>query len=369
MEVKMEIIVNSRELDSVLNCASKILPSKSSMEILSGILIEGKDELSFISTDLENTIKVSLKCQFKKGSILIPGKQFISLIKQIPDEEIKIEEKENEVEISNENIKYRFITMNADDFPRISKISSNVSFNINGNILKDAIDKIKFCVNPNEQKPYFRGGLLEIRESNINLIGTDGRRLSLSKAELESTPSPKIKVLLSFKLLNILTDLLTDEMTEISVGKNQITFKFSNILLISQLLAGVEDFPEYDVVIPDEKKCQIAIIDKDKFLSCLKRISLFTSERYNKLKITLNKGIIMVSVVSPEIGQGQEKFEIGYDGEEMNFAFFPEFLIDFLQKVNEEKIVFAFTDKKAPVLMRPQINNNFLYVTMPLKIE
>ncbi|HRR29282.1 MAG TPA: hypothetical protein P5270_07955 [Victivallales bacterium] len=74
----MEIIVNSRELDSVLNCVSKILPSKSSMEILSGILIEGKDELSFISTDLENTIKVSLKCQFKKGSILIPGKQFIS---------------------------------------------------------------------------------------------------------------------------------------------------------------------------------------------------------------------------------------------------------------------------------------------------
>jgi len=81
----MEIIVNSKELENALNCVAKVLPSKSTMEILSGILIEGKDELNLISTDLENTIKVSMKCNFKKGSILIPGKQFISLIKQIPE--------------------------------------------------------------------------------------------------------------------------------------------------------------------------------------------------------------------------------------------------------------------------------------------
>lgn len=362
----MEIIVNSKELESGLNCISKILPSKSTMEILSGIFIEGKDELSLISTDLENTIKVSLKCKFKKGSILIPGKQFISLIKQISDEDIKITEEENEVVVSNENIKYKFILMSTDDFPKMPKITPKVSFSINGKILKDAIDKIKFCVDPDEPRPHFKGGLLEIKDNTINLVGTDARRLSLRRIETE-TKQEKTKVLLSFKLMNILSDLLSDEMIDVSIGKNQISFKFSNILLISQLLSGSEDFPEYEKIIPDEKKSKISIIEKNPFLHSLKRISLFTSERYNKLNITLNKGSMTISVASPEIGQGQERLPVEYEGEEVSFAFPPEFLIEFLQKSDDEKILFAFTENNRPVLLRPENDKNFIYVSMPLK--
>jgi len=364
----MEIIVNSKELENALICISKVLPSKSTMEILSGILIEGKDELNLISTDLENTIKVSMKCNFKKGTILIPGKQFISLVKQIPNEEIKITQVENEIEVSNENIKYKFITMNVEDFPKISKITPKINFTLNGRILKDAIELVKFCVDPNEPRPHFKGGLLEIKDNKINFVGTDGRRLALRTIEKENK-TEKIKVLLSVKLMNILSDLLTDEDINISIGKNQIVFKFSNILLISQLLSGAEDFPEYEKVIPDEKKSKVAIIEKENFLSTLKRISLFTNERYNKLGVKIGKSTMVISVTSPEIGQGQEKISVEYEGEEVNFSFPPEFLIEFLQKVNEEKINFAFTENNRPVLLRPESDNKFLYVTMPLKTE
>lgn len=364
----MEIIVKSKELENALNCISKVLPSKSTMEILSGILIEGKDELNLISTDLENTIKVSMKCNFKKGSILIPGKQFISLIKQIPDEEIKITQIENEVEISNENIKYKFILMNTDDFPKTSKITPKVKFTLNGVILKEAIEKIKFCVDPDEPRPHFKGGLLEVKNNKINFVGTDGRRLTLRTIETESK-NEKIKVLLSVKLMNILSDLLIDEDIDISIGKNQIIFKFSNILLISQLLSGAEDFPEYERVIPDEKKSKVAIIERENFLSTLKRTSLFTNERYNKLMISIGKSSMVISVSSPEIGHGQERISVEYEGEEINFAFPPEFLIEFLQKVNDEKIIFAFTENTKPVLLRPESDNNFIYVSMPLKTK
>ncbi len=365
----MEIVISSKNLEEILNYISKVLPSKSTMEILSGILIEQKEnELKFITTDLENTIIVSTENKNGNDLILIPGKQFISLIKQIPEQEIRITKIENEVEISNEGLKYTFITMNPEDFPKISKISPKISFNIQGNILKQAIEEIQFCVEPNESRPHFRGGLIDIRENNINFVGTDGRRLSIKTIQLKEDISP-IKILISFKLMNILIDLLKDEEVNISIGKSQISFKFSNILLVSQLLAGVEDFPEYEKVVPDEKKCKIATIEKNTFLTSLKRISLFTNERYNKLKITLNDSVIDISVICPEIGRGQEKFEIDYKGEEISFAFPPEFLINFLQRVEDEKIIFAFTGKDRPVLLRPQNDINFIYISMPLKIE
>ena len=92
-------------------------------------------------------------------------------------------------------------------------------------------------------------------------------------------------------------------------------------------------------------------------------------KRYNKLMISIGKSSMVISVSSPEIGQGQERIPVEYKGEEVNFAFPPEFLIEFLQKVDDEKIIFAFTENTKPVLLRPESDSNFIYVSMPLKTE
>ena len=78
---------------------------------------------------------------------------------------------------------------------------------------------------------------------------------------------------------------------------------------------------------------------------------------------------MVISVSTPEIGQGQERTPVEYEGEEIKFAFPPDFLIEFLQKVDDEKIIFAFTENTRPVLLRPESDSNFIYVSMPLKIE
>ena len=161
--------------------------------------------------------------------------------------------------------------------------------------------------------------------------------------------------------------IIEEENVEISIGKNQISFKLENINFIAQLLSGSEDFPEYEKVIPSEDKLKIAQIETDKFLSILKRISLLTSERNNRVKLSFGKNVLVVSAVSPDIGEAQEKIEIGYDGEEQSFSFPPAHISEFLQKVKSEKIIFGFTNERKPVLLRPEDETEFVYVTMPLK--
>jgi DNA polymerase-3 subunit beta len=379
----MKISINSEILNNGLDYISDILPSKPSMAICGGIFLECKENnLTLIGTDLQNTVKVSIECEIKeKGQTVIPGKQFISLIKQFKEEEIKIEKKEKFINIIGENSQYSFIEMEIEEFPKFPKFSSDISFKVKGETLKDAFKKTIFCIDPEEPRPQFRGGLLDIKEKFINIVGTDTRRLSLFTIIFEDVFKKQIKVLLSPLLIKKMINILNETDVEVMIGKNNISFQTEftktlkenkkiqgNIMIVSQLLSGAEEFPDYEKVIPDIKKTKITKINRENFLSSLKRISLFTSERNNKIKLSFKNNLLLISTTG-ELGEAQEKISISYNDEETDIAFPPDFLIDFLQVIENEEFIFSFTSSTKPVLMKPDEESTFLYVCMPLKIE
>lgn len=378
----MKVNINSGIFNSALDCISDILPSKPSMAICGGIFIEAKEEnLVLIGTDLQNTVKVSIDCEIKeKGKTVIPGKQLVSLIKQFKDEMIRVEKKEKTVNIITENSQYSFIEMEVEEFPQFPKFSSEISFKIKGDILKDGIEKTIFCIDPDEPRQHFRGGLFDIREKYINIVGTDTRRLSLFTIKFEDGFKKQMKILLPHSFMKKMTNLLNEKEVEVLIGKNNISFQIEfpqikgedklsgNIMVVSQLLGGAEEFPDYEKVIPDIKKSKIAKINTDTFLTSLKRVSLFTSERNNKVKLSFQKGLLLIST-SGDMGEAQEKVKVDYNDEEIDIAFPPEFLIDFLENIDTEEFTFAFTSSTKPVLMKENEESAFLYVCMPLKLE
>jgi DNA polymerase III subunit beta len=369
----MEIIVKSSVLKKECEKIEGILPTKPAIMITNGMLFEVKDTGVFLTaTDLENTLRLNLECdKVKKGSMVIIGKKFISLIKQLPDTDIKIIRKENSAEIMCNDSKYTFPCMNEEEFPKLPKFSGDVSIKVNGKQLSKAIDNVRFCIDPEEPRPHFRGGLLDIKEDSLNFIGTDTKRLSLVSINTGEKYVNPYKCLLPFKLMGILTTLANkDEVIDLSIGKNQIVFNLGNMYLVSQLLSGSEDFPDYGKVIPNDKQQKHIYINKEEFLSTLKRISLFTSERYNKVRLTIGKNILVFSVVSPDVGEAHEKIDIEYsDEKEQSLAFPPNYLIDFLHKVEEERVVIGFNNEKTPIIMRGEKNSDYIYVAMPLKLD
>jgi len=369
----MEIIVKSGVLKKVCGKIEGLLPVKPAIMITSGILFEVKETGVFLTaTDLENTIRVGIESEKnKKGSMVITGKKFISLIKQLPDEDVKIIQKENSAEVVCKNSKYTFPCMDYEEFPKLPKFTGDVSVKLNGDILRNAIDKVRFCIDPEEPRPHFRGGLFDIKEDSLNFIGTDTKRLALFKITGEGKYGNPYKCLLPFKLMGIISMLAdSGESVDVSIGKNQIVFNFKDTYLVSQLLAGSEDFPDYAKVIPSEKQLKYAYLNRDELLSTLKRISLFTSERYNKVKMSIGKDVLILSVVSPDVGEAHEKMDIEYTGDkEQDLAFPPNYLIDFLHKVEDEKIILGFSSEKSPIILRGDKKAEYLYVAMPLKLD
>ncbi|MCM8766894.1 MAG: DNA polymerase III subunit beta [Candidatus Omnitrophica bacterium] len=379
----MKVNVNSEILNTALGYISDVLPSKPTMAICGGIFLEGKDNnLTLVSTDLENTIKVNLECEVKeKGQCVIPGKQFISLLKQFKNKDIKIEKRDKYISVVEESSQYSFIEMETEEFPKIPKFSPDINFKIKSLTLKEGFKKIIFCIDPEEPRHQFRGGLFDIKGNLINLVGTDTRRLSLFSILFETPFKNNVRVLLSYNFIKKMINLLDEQDVEVLIGKNNISFQINstikidenkktlvNILFVSQLLSGAEEFPDYEKVIPDIKKTKICQINTDEILSSLKRISLFTTERNNKVKLSFKKDSLVLSTTG-EIGEAQEKINISYNNEETDISFPPDFLIDFLQVIEKENFVFSFTSSSKPVLMKPHEDSNFLYVCMPLKTE
>ncbi|MCM8757005.1 MAG: DNA polymerase III subunit beta [Candidatus Omnitrophica bacterium] len=367
----MEFTVERKKFSEHLDTVSSVVPAKPTIVSLSCVLLEAKDtELTLTTTDLETTIKTSLQLTpTKKGTTLLPAKKILSLIKQLTDDEIKFSSSENQVSLQTSSSVYHFFPMNSEDFPKLPKFSGGVSLTLDAALLKEAIIKTKFCIYPEEPRPHFRGALLDVKEDKWNLVATDTRRLALYQKDLQGKLSQPVKCLLPHRVLNYLSSLLETGEVEISVGKNQIFLKINNTYVISQLLEGNEDFPDYWKVIPEESKQRLAKLNKEEFESVMKRITLFTSERYNKVKFVFSRGKLSLSVSNPEVGEAQEKISIDYTGEDQPIAFNPDYIIQFLQSVSSEKILMGFSTDKKPVLMRAEDSQEYLYVAMPLKLD
>jgi len=370
----MEIVIKSSILKKECEKIEDVLPVKPSIAITGGILFDVKEMGCFLTaTDLENTIKLNIECEkIKKGSTVINGKKFISLIKQLPEADIKILKKNNSVDVLCGDARYTFPSMDEEEFPKLQKFSGDITMTLEGNILREAIEKVRFCIDPEEPRPYFRGGLMDIKENSVNIVGTDTKRLTLFAIKTEQKFSRQYKYLLPYKLMGIITSLSNDndQPIEVSIGKNQISFNFKTTYLISQLLSGSEEFPDYMKVIPSEKQLKVFYVDRESFLTVLKRISLFTTDRYNRVRLSIGKNTLIFSVANPDVGEATEKIDIEYaeDGEQ-NLAFPPNYLIDFLSKLEDKKVAFGFSNEKSPVLLKGEKTEGYLYVAMPLKLE
>ncbi|MCL5409039.1 MAG: DNA polymerase III subunit beta [Candidatus Omnitrophica bacterium] len=364
----MEIILEKKELSEIIEKLSKVLPVKPPIVSLGCILLEPKkDGISFITTDLQLTLKIFLECSVKdKGNnILIPGKNFISLIKELPEDSIKIFTKDNYLIIENKNFQYKLLTMSSEDFPKLPEkdiFSEGNSFNLSSKDFIDMIKKTYYCINSQEVRIYFRGALFNSDTKFLTMVGTDTRRMGLVKKEIITDKS--LNILLPYKLLEVFSSIIKEENINISVSKNQISFNTDKLFLTSQLLEG--DFPNYTSVLPSGKLYSAKINTKE-FFSSLSRINLLTSREFNSLHLNLKKNSLVLKLESPEVGLGEEQLKIEYSGPDSTIIFNPIYIIDFLKTVEEENVILSFTESIKPAQIIPEGNPNYIYIVMPIK--
>lgn len=343
-----------------------IVSSKAVLPILSNILLDIQDgNLRLTATDLDIgiTCVVAVNTQ-ESGAITIPAKRFAEIIKELPDEEVSIAAKKNNlVTIETKTCHFRIMGLAAEEFPKLPEFKDKEVIVIEQADLKRMLQLTSFAVSLDESRYILNGILFKISKGVLELVATDGKRLAVAEKKIEPLLNRDLQIILPIKAIHELNRNLKDEGgLSLVISSNQALFELDGMTLISRLIEG--EFPDYKQVIPVSSGNKIKI-DREQFLLAIRRAALLSTIDYQGVKLEVFKNKLVVSKSTPDVGESREEVPVEYSGKEMVIGFNPVYLIDLLKNIDAETVEFELSDTEKPGVVRL---DSYLYIVLPMRL-
>ena len=369
----MKFNINQQDLQQALNYCQGVIEKRSTLPILSNILVDANgSNLTITATDLD----LIFIHQIKNVEILDQGKttttssiMYDIIRKFTSGKKINVFLKdESKLQVESDKSVFNLNCINASEFPLTDENFTQNEFLIKSKQLLKLLNKCKFSVSNDETRHYLSGIFLhqtEVEDKNyLTAAATDSHRMSISKVRLEN----KIEfepIILPKKTIFQLCSLLDnyDGDVKVSNAKSKIKFELDNSILISKLIDG--KFPNYIQVIPKNNQKKLEI-DLKLFLDSVDRVASVSLDKKDGVKFNLSKDMLNLSVNNTNSGDGKESMNVNFD-HELEISFNSRYLIDVASQLDGEKIEIYFNDTGSPALIKDPGDFDSIYVVMPMK--
>ena len=368
----MKITIPRQELLDAVNKVKTVVSPRSALPILSHILMEAEESsVKLTATDLKVSIECSVDATVERaGSLTVSSQRLASVLSELPEEPIVLELSEsNVVALSCGLIETKLFSMSPEEFPPVRDFEGVEPVVLGGGLLKKLFWRTSFAICSDQARYNLTGLLFEMSGSELVAVATDGRRMSLCKESADLAEGVGFKVIVPGKMVTELERLLGDE-DEVSVymGETQGAFAFGSVRLVTALIEG--SFPNYETVVPKKLDREL-ILDTAAFLEGVRRTRTMTNDKFNSVRFGIEAGLLRLRVVTPEVGEYNEEIAVDYEGEPVEIAFNPDFILDVLRRVDGEQVCFALKDAASPGVLRPANaaeNMGYVNVIMPIRI-
>ncbi len=368
----MKITIPRQDLLDAVNKVKSIVSSKSALPILSHILMEtGEASVKLAATDLKVSIECTVDCTVERpGALTVSSQRISSMLAEMPNEDITLNLMDNNViDITCGRIETKLFSMSPDEFPPIRSFEGIDALTFPQSTIKKLFLRSSFAICNDQARYNLTGLLFEIADGKITVVATDGRRMSLNR-ESEGIPADReAKVIIPSKMIHELERLLDDEEpVQIFLDESQIAFVFNNLRMVSALIEGT--FPNYNMVIPAKHDKEV-LVSTERFTEAVRRTRTMTNDKFNSVRFGFGNGMMTLKVVTPEVGEYEEELPIDYDGEVVEIAFNPDFVLDVLRRIDSEKVALVIKDAMSPGILKPCTDapdDMYINVVMPIRI-
>jgi DNA polymerase-3 subunit beta len=366
----MQIKINREILLKPLTSVSSIVERRHTLPILSNLLLEAKsNNIQLTATDLEMQISLNIESKFSgELSTTISAKKLLDICRSLPEGvDIDMQSNDSRITVKAGKSRFNLQTLPAADYPIMTKVTgSNTLIQISQIALKKLLKQVEFAMAQQDIRYYLNGLLIEVNENKLNIVGTDGHRLSFTSTTL-SKNYDKTDVIIPRKTVVELIKLLDDSEEEVSIEFNtgQVNFSFSDIQLISKVIDG--KFPDYHRVIPVGHQNTFSV-NRMMVLTAMQRASILSNEKYRGIRMVLSNNNLKLISTNTEQEEAEEELEIDYAKDGLDIGFNVTYLIDVLNNVNDETINFSFADANSSCLITVPNDENYKYVVMPMRI-
>ena len=374
----MRFVVSSTELLRHLNAISRVISNKNTLPILDNFLfqLEG-NTLTVTASDLETTLITTLSLENTEGdgSIAIPAKILIDTLKEFPEQPLtfNIDMDSMAVEILSENGKFSIVGQNGTDFPQLPELGDDAtSLNMPHDVLLSGINKTLFATADDELRPVMNGVYIELSEDDLTFVASDAHKLvrykrSDARADVQSS------FILPKKPASLLKNLLPREDFDVKLAfdnKNAF-FSLTGFKVVCRLVEG--NYPAYNSVIPVNNPNRLTV-DRVEFYNTLKRVSVFSNQASNLVKLALTPTEMVVSAQDVDFAiSAVERIKCQYEGQEMEIGFKSTFLLEILSNLSSTEVQVELSDPTRAGILLPAEKEieeeDVLMLLMPMMIN
>jgi DNA polymerase-3 subunit beta len=336
----MKLSATREQILAPLQSVIGVVERRQTMPVLSNVLLAARNNrLSVTGTDLEVELVASSEAQVQQpGDITVPGRKLLDIFRAIPEKtQVTVATDGERVSIKAGRSRFTLSSLPASEFPVIEEINAQQTLTLAQGDFRRLIDKTHFSMAQQDVRYYLNGLLLETDGKTLRAVATDGHRLALCEAELETK----------------------------AIGTSHVRAQIGDIRFTSKLIDG--RFPEYGRVIPASPSKQVEA-DREGLRQALQRTAILSNEKYRGVRINLKPDLVTIQAHNPEQEEAEDQVEVAYKGDEVEIGFNVTYLLDALAAVDSDKVVLGLTDGNSSCLVRAPGAATSKYVVMPMRL-
>jgi DNA polymerase-3 subunit beta len=368
----MKFSLPKSRLSSYLQSVLSVVPAKSTLPILSNILLECLEKkLKISATDLDISITATFDVDVdKKGSAVVPGRMLFDIVKELPETDVVFEGTNNRIEIKVPNGSYKLGGMSADDFPELPVVNTKKQVDLEAGALAKMIKRTTFACSNDETRPALNGVLWQTKGETMTMVATDGHRLARVAVENKKLKGLYDDVIIPPKVLDLIPKFIKDENATIGVifEENRIIFNLGEVILSSRLIEG--PYPNYEAVIPASADKNM-IISKGDLASAVRRVSILSNSLTHQVKFAIKNNNLTLSTTNTDVGgEAKESLSCEYKNDAIEIGYNAGYVTDVLAKLDGDEVIFELSSPvSAGVIFSTETKKEeYLCLLMPLRL-
>lgn len=366
--VEKEVLLNG------LKTAERATAQKGLQPVLANILFEsdGNSKINLSATDFDLTIITSIEAQvISSGAITLSAKKLLDIVTRLNDGIINFELNNTIMTITSGKSKFDIIGIAAAEFPQLETVAAGSDYiEVDLKPFITGIKETSFAAAAYESNNNLLSGVVcDISDKVFEMASTDGNRLARTKKIISNDAGKAQKLIIPAKVLQEFLKIayfIEDDSVKIYSMNNKIMIKSDKVSIISNLMNG--QYPPYNQLIPQSFRNE-AKINVSKLVSAIERVSTMVNEKTSIIKLEFSQNSLNLKADAPETGNSEEQLDISYNNDDIVIAFNYRYLLDCFKNIESESLIIDMNTNLSAAVIKPDNNEDFIYLVMPVQIR
>jgi DNA polymerase III subunit beta len=372
----MKLAIERATLIKALAHVQSVVERRTTIPILSNVKLEAEQGgISLTATDMDLLVVEQVEAEVSQpGAATAPAHTLYDVVRKLPEGSVvAIEQAKDgpELNLRAGRSTFDLPCLPAADFPSMTDEGLSHNFELTAEVLRRLFDRTRFAISTEETRYYLNGIHLHAVDDGglLRAVATDGHRLARVETPLPEGAAGMPPIIVPRKTVaeirKLIDDVDADQTVEVALSNARIRFKVGRAVLRSRLIDGT--FPDYERVIPSGND-KLLVVQTKELSEAVDRVATIATDKSRAVKLSLAKGRLTLSAVSPDAGRAVEELDVDYASEALEIGFNARYILDMSAQIEGDEIEFAVADSGSPTLVRDRKDDSALYVLMPMRV-